>query len=81
MPGWLLAIICEVELEMDVSSFARMLGCDCRTLSQWEASEHPLPFHAEFRPGRIILKHDGGGFANGLRFIIFEKAKATAERA
>ena len=81
MPGWLLKYIRTTILKMDATEFSNLLQIERRTLSRWERGWWPLPFHAEFRPHRIILVHDHSQFANGLRFIIFERGAVPVERA
>ena len=80
MPGWLLRALREI-LHMIAAEMARTLGCHPRTLGRWEEPKAVCPFHAEFRPHRIYLVHDHGGFDNGLQFIIFEKGRVSGERA
>lgn len=71
MNGRLLTAI-RLLVGISINDLAQMLGLSHGAIRAYEASPN-LPVTLQVHSGEISLHHDGEGWPNGLRFVMFRK--------
>lgn len=72
MNGRLLTTI-RLLVGISIKDLGKMLGLSPGAIRSYESSSN-LPITLQVHSGEISLHHDGGGWPNGLRFVMFRKA-------